>query len=288
MGALNLNVVILRRIIHDCTLCARNCHVDRIAGELGFCGIGAEAVVASWGPHFGEEPPVVGHGGSGTIFFSGCNLCCVFCQNYEISQSTSGREMTGRQIADAALALAEKGCVNINFVSPSHVAHAVAEAICLARAGGLTVPIVYNTGGYDSVETLQLLDGLIDIYMPDFKWSDTQAGAKYSDVADYPRVATAALEEMYHQVGPLELDSSGLAQRGVLVRHLVMPGDLAGSRGVISTVARCAPQSAINVMGQYRPAHRAAGYPELMSRPSDEEIRSLRRYAVSLDLTLTG
>jgi putative pyruvate formate lyase activating enzyme len=261
--------------------------VDRTAGEIGSCKLAGEAVVASWGPHFGEEPVLVGRGGSGTIFLSGCNLHCVFCQNSDISQSLSGKEVTLAQIAAFALDLAANGCENVNFVSPSHVAHAVAEAICIARGEGLTVPIVYNTGGYDSLETLRLLDGLIEIYMPDFKWADEPHGKKYSDVPDYPKVAAAVLEEMYRQVGPVETDSRGIATRGVLVRHLVMPNDLAGSTRVIDTVARIAPGTMINVMGQYRPAHLAGGYAELMSLPSREEIHSLRTYAASRGLVLS-
>jgi len=273
------NIAHLKRIIRDCTLCPRNCHVDRRAGKTGACGIGALAVVASAGPHFGEEPVLVGSGGSGTIFFCGCNLTCVFCQNCDISQFADGRRMTPAEIADVALRLASTGCRNVNFVSPTHVAHAVAEAIRLARRRGLNVPVVYNSGGYDSVPTLRLLEGLIEIYMPDFKWADPEAARKYSDAADYPTVATAALAEMFRQVGPLQLDRSGLATRGVLVRHLVMPGDLARSEEVIEIVARVAPGSAINVMGQYRPAFRADDYPELRRRPSGADLARLRDLA---------
>jgi putative pyruvate formate lyase activating enzyme len=261
--------------------------VDRTAGERGACKVASDPVVASWGPHFGEEPALVGRGGSGTIFFSGCNLNCVFCQNSDISQSLPGKEAAPAQIAEIALGLAATGCENVNFVSPSHVAHAVAEAICIARSDGLSVPVVYNTGGYDSLETLRLLEGLIEIYMPDFKWADEAVGKKYSGVPDYPKVAAAALAEMYHQVGPLESDSRGVATRGVLVRHLVMPGDLAGSKQVMDTVARIAPGTMINVMGQYRPAHRAGDFPELMGFPSRDEILSLREYAGSRGLVLT-
>jgi len=278
------NIARLGNIIRDCTLCPRNCHVDRRAGRVGACRIGALAVVASAGPHFGEEPPLVGSGGSGTIFFCGCNLACVFCQNCDISQFADGRPMTPAQIAEVAMQLAAGGCHNINFVSPTHVAHAVAEAIGLARGCGLTVPIVYNSGGYDSVPTLELLEGLIDIYMPDFKWADPDAGRKYSGVADYPAAATAALAEMFRQVGPLTVDRRGVARRGVLVRHLVMPGDLARSEEVIDIVARMAPGSAINVMGQYRPAFRAEDYPELRRRPQADEVARLRELAADKGL----
>jgi len=278
------SVVKLRRMIGDCELCARKCHVDRAAGRLGACRIGAEAVVASYGPHFGEEPVLVGRGGSGTIFFSGCNLKCVFCQNFDVSQSAGGRRMTPQQIAEVAVHLAGAGCQNVNFVSPSHVAHAVAHAVHIARKAGLAVPIVYNTGGYDSLETLALLAGMVEIYMPDFKWADAEAGLKYSGVPDYPRVAAAALAAMYRQVGPLRTDSHGVATGGLLVRHLVMPGDLAGSRQVVETVARIAPGAAMNVMGQYRPSYRAAQYRELARFPSRREVQELRDYALRLGL----
>ena len=284
MAELPGNIQRLWEIIRDCTLCPRNCHVDRTAGKVGACRIGAQAVVASAGPHFGEEPVLVGRGGSGTIFFSGCNLACVFCQNWDISHTTDGEPCAPEQIARMALALERGGCENVNFVTPTHVAYAVAEAVWRARAAGLTVPIVYNCGGYESVETLRELEGLVDIYMPDFKYADAAAGRRYSGVGDYPQVAEAALAEMYRQVGPLQLDARRVAGRGVLVRHLVMPGDLARSREVIDIVARVAPACAINVMGQYRPAGEAHRFPELMARPDAEEVSELRRYAVSLGL----
>ena len=278
------NVMRLWRILRDCTLCPRQCHVDRAAGAIGACRIGTKAVVASAGPHFGEEPALVGSGGSGTIFLSGCNLDCVFCQNCDISQSIAGQEMLPVQIADLALRLAERGCENVNFVSPSHVAHAVAEAIYTARRRGLSVPIVYNCGGYDSIETLQLLEGLIEIYMPDFKWADAKVAKRYSAVEDYPEAATAGLAEMFRQVGPLQLDDRSVAVRGVLVRHLVMPGDLAKSQTVIDIVARVAPGCTINVMGQYRPAYRAQEHPELLVKPKLKEVHRLRRYAAGCGL----
>ena len=284
MAAVGDNVRRLGRIVRDCTLCPRNCRVDRQVGRRGACRIGALAVVASAGPHFGEEPVLVGRSGSGTIFFSGCNLACVFCQNCDISQTTVGQEMQPDEIAELAVSLADRGCANINFVSPTHVAHAVAEAVRIARGRGLAVPVVYNTGGYDSLETLQLLEGLVEIYMPDFKWADSAAGQKYSGVPDYPTVATAAVSEMFRQIGPLETDSDGLARRGLLVRHLVLPGDLAGSERVVEAVARIAPGSAINVMAQYHPAHRAGDYPELQRRPDAAEVAHLRQLAASLGL----
>jgi putative pyruvate formate lyase activating enzyme len=300
VGDLPDNVQRLGEIIRDCTLCPRNCHVDRTAGRVGVCRVGAQAVVASAGPHFGEEPVLVGRGGSGTIFFAGCNLGCVFCQNFRLSHTTDGAPCTPAQIAQTALALQHRGCENVNFVTPTHVSHAVAEAVWRARAAGLVVPIVYNCGGYEAVQTLRLLEGLVDIYMPDFKYAeptppkpagrrlDAQAGQKYSAVADYPQVATSALAEMYRQVGPLQVNDDGVATRGVLVRHLVMPADLARSREVIDVVSRVAPACAINVMGQYHPAGEASRFPELLARPSADEIAALRRHATSLGLLRVG
>lgn len=226
----------------------------------------------------------MGAGGSGTIFFAGCNLDCVFCQNSDISHTDHGRAVTAMELLGLMLGLQRDGCVNVNFVTPTHVSHAVAEAIALARAGGLTVPVVYNCGGYESVETLRLLAGLVEVYMPDFKYADAAAGERLSGVADYPQTAKAALAEMYAQVGPLEVDSTGAATRGLLVRHLVLPGDLARSRDVIDIVADVAPGCAINVMGQYRPAFRAEEFPELLTRPSVCEVDCLRRYAADRGL----
>ena len=274
----------LRECIRHCTLCPRECGVDRAAGQIGACRIGAEAVISSFGPHFGEEPMLVGCGGSGTLFFAGCNLDCVFCQNVDISHSDAGQAASPADLADMMGRLVDDGCENVNFVTPTHVAHAVGEAIVIARSCGLTAPTVYNCGGYESVETLQWLAGLIDIYMPDFKWGSADAGARYSGVPDYAAVAEAALAEMHRQVGAIHLDRRGLATRGVLVRHLVMPGDLARSEEVLETIARAAPGCAVNVMGQYRPCFRAGEFPELMATPAAQDVANLRRHAGRLGL----
>jgi len=278
------NVKKLRSILSDCTLCPRRCHVDRTQGQLGVCRCGPEALVCSAGPHFGEEPVLVGRGGSGTIFLGGCNLQCLYCQNYDISHFRAGEPTSPEQIADLALGLERRGCANINYVTPTHVAHAVAESVEIARAKGLHVPVVYNCGGYESVEALTLLEGLVEIYMPDFKYAEPEAGRTYSGVADYPAAAAAALAEMYRQVGPLRIDERGLARRGVLVRHLVLPGDVARSEDVIRTVAKTAPGCAINVMGQYRPAYRAGEFPELTARPRGDRVLALRRMAAEAGL----
>ncbi len=271
-------------MLRACCLCPRKCGAGRTASRSGWCRLGEQALVASAGPHFGEEPPLVGSGGSGTIFFASCNLDCVYCQNDDISHTLDGRPAGPEHIADLMMRLEQCGCENVNFVTPTHVAHVVAEAIVRARHRGFSLPTVYNCGGYESVETLEQLDGLVDIYMPDFKYADAAHGLRYSGVPDYPSVARAALAEMYRQVGPLRVNRRGTAERGVLVRHLVLPNDLAGSEQVIRTIAETAPGSAINIMAQYRPCARAYDYPELFARPDLSEVMRLRRLAAALGL----
>lgn len=273
-----------KSMLSPCVVCPRRCGVDRLGGKAGFCRTGALPHVASVGPHFGEEPVLVGAGGSGTIFFQRCNLDCVFCQNYDISHWDGGAEATADELASIMLSLQQRGCSNVNFVTPTHVAPQILVAIIIARREGLTVPTVYNCGGYESVEMLGFLEGHIDIYVPDFKYASAAPGRKYSGVADYPQVARDALAEMYRQVGPLTLNERGLAVRGVLVRHLVLPADLADSAKVIDIVAETAPGCGINVMGQYRPCYRAGEFPELQALPSRAEIARLREYAVKQGL----
>lgn len=273
-----------RSMLSPCRLCPRHCGADRLNDQTGFCRTGALARVASAGAHFGEEPVLVGPGGSGTIFFQGCNLDCVFCQNYDLSHESGGTAVHAERLSRIMLDLQGRHCSNINFVTPTHVVPQVLEATARARDSGLRLPIVYNCGGYESVDTLALLEGRVDVYMPDFKWGNSLAGRKYSGVPDYTETATAALAEMYRQVGPLEANDRGLAVRGVMVRHLVMPMDLADSRKVIEIVAETAPASAINVMGQYRPCYRAHEFPELLLLPKRDDIRQLREYAAAQGL----
>jgi len=265
--------------INPCTLCPRKCGVERSKGQTGFCGIADMPVVSSVGPHFGEESVLVGHGGSGTIFFAGCNLGCVFCQNFDISHHRHGSEVTIEQLAQYMLRLQRYGCSNINFVTPTHVIAAIMAAIELARKSGLTLPTVYNTGGYDSVETLQLLDGYMDIYMPDMKYSDSAVAKELSAAPDYPEVNFAAVKEMHRQVGDLQVQN-GLATRGLLVRHLVLPNGLAGSVKIIDFLAeQISPKTVINVMDQYRPCYKASSHPQINRRPTLQEIDSVRQYA---------
>ncbi len=270
--------------MNPCTLCPRQCKVNRSKGETGFCGIGDMPVVSSVGPHFGEESVLVRRGGSGTIFFAGCNLGCVYCQNYDISHQRHGRQRTIEQLVQSMLDLQSHGCSNINFVTPTHVVPAIAAAIELARQEGLRLPTVYNTGGYDSLKTLKLLEGLIDIYMPDMKYSDPKVAEELSAAPDYPKVNIAAVKEMHRQVGDLKTEK-GLATRGLLVRHLVLPENLAGSFKIIDFLAeKISRKTTINIMDQYRPCYQASSHPHINRRPSLEEIVSARRYAMTKGL----
>ena len=271
-------------LMEPCTLCPRKCKVSRHKGDVGFCGIADTPVVSSVVPHFGEESVLVGRGGSGTIFFAGCNLGCVFCQNFDISHHRSGRGVTIEQLVQSMLELQSIGCSNINFVTPTHVAPAVAAALELARKSGLTLPTVYNTGGYDSVETLKMLDGFMDIYMPDMKYSDPAVAKQLSDAADYPQTNREAVKEMHRQVGDLKIEK-GLAAQGLLVRHLVLPENLAGSFETIDFLAEeVSPKTAINVMNQYRPCYEAHLHSKINKRPTFEEIDSVRQYAIKKGL----
>lgn len=250
----------------DCTLCARQCHADRLdpARPRSYCRTGRRARVSSHFAHHGEEDCLRGWRGSGTIFFSHCNLRCDFCQNFELSWQGEGREVTADELAGMMLRLQERGCHNINLVTPSHVVPQILEALLLAARGGLRLPLVYNTGAYDHVDTLRLLDGVVDIYMPDFKFWDPAVSKELANAEDYPEVARRAIREMHRQVGDLELDGRGLARRGLLVRHLVMPRGRAGTREVMRFLAReISPNTCVNIMAQYRPAGHAGRHPAI-------------------------
>ncbi|HAF71346.1 MAG: Radical SAM domain protein [Acetothermia bacterium 64_32] len=278
----------LRELASPCRLCPRGCGVRRAQGERGACRAGLSPWVASFGPHFGEERVLVGHGGSGTIFFSGCNLHCAFCQNYEISQLGQGREIPLEELAAWMLKLQEIGCENVNLVTPTHQAPQIVGAIALAREAGLRLPIVWNCGGYESVEALRLLSGIVDIYMPDFKYGDSQAAARYSDAPGYFEAAQVALREMHRQVGDLEI-RDGVARRGLLVRHLVLPGGLAKTEEVLRFLAEeISRETFINIMAQYYPTYRAWEYPELSRRITREEYRHALELARRLGLSRAG
>ena len=280
------NVRTLFSKMDPCTICPRNCRVNRCKGDLGFCGIGEMPLLSSAGPHFGEESVLVGTGGSGTIFFAGCNLGCIFCQNFDISHLRYGTKVTVERLSDVMLDLQTSGCININFVTPTHVIATIAAALESARKKGLTLPTVYNTGGYDSVETLRLLAGLIDIYMPDAKYADPAVAKKLSNAPDYPEINRLALKEMHSQVGDLKIEN-GIAAKGLLIRHLVLPENLAGSFETIDFLAdQISPDTAVNVMDQYRPCYKADQNPQINRRPTPQEIRAVEKYTAEKGLRL--
>lgn len=276
-----------RHLLSACTLCPWECKVDRLQGEKGHCCAPAAAVVSSFNAHFGEEPPLVGYNGSGTIFFTHCNLDCVFCQNWEISHHGEGRVAETEDLVGMMLTLQQKGCHNINLVTPTPHIAPIMQSLLQAREQGLTLPLVYNCGGYETMKTLSLLDGIVDIYMPDLKYSDATVAASCSGPPDYPERAQAALLEMQRQVGDLKIDADGIARRGLLVRHLVLPDDLAGTKEVVRFLAKkISPRCAINVMGQYYPAYRAHQHPPLDRRVNNLEVKEGRELAAKAGLRL--
>jgi len=273
--------------LRHCHCCPRQCGVDRLAGEAGFCRIGGQALVSHLGLHHGEEPPLSGTRGSGTIFFAGCNLRCVFCQNHQISQefdSTTATPMSPEALALAMLRLQDDGAHNINFVSPTHILWQVADAIVAARSMGLVIPVVYNSNGYDSAEALRQIRGLVDIYLPDLKYLDKAMSRDYSKVDDYAEVIGGVLAEMLTQAGHLELDKEGIARRGLLVRHLVLPGGVENSKQCLRLLADLAPTIAISLMSQYSPQYKAGSYPAINRTVSLAEYDEITDYALSLGL----
>jgi putative pyruvate formate lyase activating enzyme len=274
-GLLAQKIKRAREILKCCTLCPRQCKVDRTAGETGVCKTGEKAYVSSFNAHFGEEDPLVGTYGSGTIFFTYCNLMCIFCQNYDISHLGQGEEISDEQLADIMLRLQNKRCHNINFVTPSHVVPQILSALAVAVPKGLSLPLVYNTGGYDSVDTLKLLDGVFDIYMPDFKFWDPAIAKATCNAENYPEVAQQAMLEMHRQAGDLVLDDTGIAQRGILLRHLVLPSGLSGTREIMRFIARRVSKNTyVNIMPQYRPCGRAGDIKELSVHPSNTDYET--------------
>ncbi len=271
-------------MLAECQLCPRQCHANRLGGEPGFCRSGRQALVASHGPHFGEERPLVGANGSGTIFFANCSLGCIFCQNYDISHLGHGRAVSDARLAELLLDLQSLGCHNINLVTPTHFVPQILEALVVAAQLGLEVPLVYNCGGYESVATLALLDGVVDIYMPDAKYSDSEAAAQLSGAADYPQHMKVAIAEMHRQVGDLQIDERGLARRGLLVRHLVLPENLAGTEEIVRFLANLSPNTYVNVMAQYRPCYRASEVEQINRRPTVAEYRAAVHAALAAGL----
>jgi putative pyruvate formate lyase activating enzyme len=284
-GRLSACADVLFARLEACTLCPHRCRVNRIAGQEGKCRSGVRPIVSSFHAHHGEEAPISGRNGSGTIFFTNCNLACIFCQNYDISHLGRGEEISCAELADMMLELQRRGCHNINVVSPTHMNHAIVRALLIAIPRGLSVPLVYNSGGYDAAEILALLEGVYDIYMPDFKYMDPRAAETLSGAADYPEAALAAVREMHRQTGDLVLDRNGIAQRGLLVRHLVLPNNLAATDRVINFIADLSRDTYINIMDQYRPEYRAGGCFDLRRRVTLQEFDEAVEHALRCGLS---
>jgi len=271
-GELNERIQHLKKFLKECRLCPRECRVNRLDGKVGVCQAGSELMISSVFPHFGEESPLVGHSGSGTIFLTHCNLRCVFCQNYDISHFSKGEWMTSSNLAYSMLRLQGAGCHNINFVTPTHYVPQIVSSLPEAIGKGLRLPLVYNCSGYESLEVIRLLEGLIDIYMPDTKYMDEGYSMRFSNAPDYPLVIQKVLKEMHRQVGDLVTNSKGIAERGLLIRHLVMPNGVASSEEVLRFIAEeISVHSYVNIMDQYRPEYRAHEYPEIARRITHKE-----------------
>ncbi len=265
-------------LLEPCRICPRECGANRVSGEIGDCGVGRHAVLSSYGPHFGEERVLVGRGGSGTVFFAGCNLSCIFCQNYEISQLRYGYPVSEEDLAHIFLEVQEMGCCNLNLVSPTHITPQVVLALRMAKERGLYLPVVWNSGGYERPETLRVLEGLVDIYMPDAKYSENEIAKELSGVDEYWDFCRAALREMHRQVGDLIVEN-GVARRGLLVRHLVLPGGLSGTEKVIRFLHELSPNTFLNLMDQYYPCYKAYVRPPLDRRINPEEYRAALQIA---------
>jgi putative pyruvate formate lyase activating enzyme len=279
-GILEVKVQQALALLESCTVCPRDCRINRLQDQYAVCRTGRYAMVSSYFPHHGEEECLRGWKGSGTIFFSNCNLKCVFCQNFDISQQGRGSVTPPEQLARMMLELQSQGCHNINFVTPEHVVPQILEALLLAVKQGLKLPLVYNTSAYDSMDSIKLMNGVVDIYMPDFKFWDQDKARRYLKAEDYPETAKRVIREMYRQVGDLVLDQYGVAKRGVLLRHLVMPGDLEGTRAIMGWIAReLSPTTYVNVMSQYRPAYKADRYPEIQRSLTSSEFRTAVKIA---------
>ena len=274
-GELSRRAELSREILRNCMLCGWHCGKDRLAGKLGVCRTSDVARVSSYGPHMGEEDPLRGRRGSGTIFFTRCNMHCQFCQNHEISHTDNGDLVDAHGLAQMMLNLQNLGCHNINLVSPTHVQPQILAAVLVAAQAGLRLPLVYNTGGYDTIEALQILDGVVDIYMPDMKYASAQIARYYSKIPNYPEVNQAAVKEMHRQVGELIISELGLAQRGLIIRHLVMPNSLAGTAAIVKFIAQeISPHTYMNLMDQYRPAYRARQFSRINRIVSHQEYEA--------------
>jgi putative pyruvate formate lyase activating enzyme len=283
--ALKEKIRLAEEILKNCTLCPRSCEVDRTSGEQGFCRTDNIPYISSWNAHYGEEAPLVGQRGSGTIFMTRCSLGCLFCQNWTISHMDEGRIYSFEEMAEIMMTLQKYGCRNINFVTPTHQVPMILRSLEIAIGKGLEVPLVYNCGGYESVETLKILDGVFDIYMPDYKYTDPEPAKKYSSAEDYPVIVKAAIKEMHRQVGDLVMDHDGNALRGLIVRHLVLPEGLAGTEEVVRFLAEeISPDTYTNIMAQYYPCYKAQEHPPLDRRTASAEYRKAVKAAADAGL----
>jgi putative pyruvate formate lyase activating enzyme len=271
-GELNQRIQLLKEFLKECRLCPRECRVNRLNGEVGYCKAPSELMVSSVFPHFGEEAPLVGYHGSGTIFLTHCNLRCIFCQNYDISHLGRGERITSSEMAKVMVRLQELGCHNINFVTPTHYAPQIVASLPEAIEMGFRLPIVYNCSGYEAIEVIRVLEDVVDIYMPDAKYMDERFSKQFSNAPDYPEVLTKVLKEMHRQVGDLKTNSKGVAERGLLIRHLVMPNGVSSSQMVLKLIAEeISLHSYVNIMDQYRPEYRAHDHPEISRRITHKE-----------------
>ena len=276
-GRLNQLIEETFRLLESCCICPRQCKVNRLNGESGFCKTGLNPKVCSFLPHHGEEPPISGDRGSGTIFFSHCNMACAYCQNYEFSQMGSGKEVGFEELADYMLQLQDMSCHNINLVSPTHVMPQFLKALSIAIPKGLKIPIVYNTGGYELPEIIKLLDGIVDIYLPDMRYADDKMSVKYSSAPDYPKYNQEALKEMHSQVGVAKTDNEGIIKKGLIIRHLVLPDNIAGTEQIMKFIAiELSKDTYISLMSQYFPYYKAAQHKEILRRITSEEYESAK------------
>jgi putative pyruvate formate lyase activating enzyme len=284
-GELDERIARLYKILESCELCPRRCKVNRLEGQKGYCRSGRELIISSYGPHLGEEPEITGRNGSGTIFLTNCNLLCIYCQNYDISHLGYGEEVSIGEAAEIMLGLQSRGCHNINLVTPTHFTSQLVKTISVAAGRGLKLPIFWNCSGYENVETIRLLDGIVDIYKPDMKYSESEPAKKYSNAPNYFERCKEAVREMHRQVGDLMVDSSGIAYRGLLIRHLVLPNNLAGSEKVLEFISEeISRECYVNIMAQYRPCGRAYKYEELNRRPLSVEYLRVVDYAKKIGL----
>ena len=277
-GKLNDIIDKLFKMLESCCICPRSCKVNRLHDKKGFCRTGLKPKVCSFMPHHGEEPPISGTAGSGTIFFSGCNMSCVYCQNYEFSQLDEGREVEFRELADFMLQLQDMGCHNINLVTPTHVLPQILKALEIAITKGLKIPLVYNTSGYELAEVIKLLSGIVDIYLPDMRYARSDMAVKYSRAPDYPKLNQAALKEMHRQVGVAQIDNAGIIKRGIIIRHLVLPGNISGTDKIMEFIAKeLSKDTYISLMSQYFPCYKADQFPEISRRITYQEYVQARQ-----------